>query len=1401
MQLINFLRNLASQLREFLGFISTDGNDVENNSPDDYLKFLELLLDKEFENFGGDARHIYAVLEANLDKLNLNFIPVLQGRLGKINDSKVPKLYADLIENIAIKIIEFPRGSRADNIEIAIAAYKIVLSVHTFESNPEKWAIMQNRLGAAYTDRIRGDRAENIESAIAYFTDALKVRTREAFPQQWAMTQSNLGNAYLYRIEGERADNLEKAIELCTATLEILTPKALPNLWAMTQNNLGTAYLYRIREEKAQNIEDSIAYFTAALNVYTNQAFPEDWAMIQMNLGNAYYSKVRGVRAENIEKAIKCYTDSLFVRTRKDFPQDWAITQNNLGLAYSNRIKGEKADNIEKAIEYHTETLTVYKREDFPEKWAMTQYNLGLAYSNRIKGEKADNIEKAIEYYTAALTFYTREAFLEQRAMTQNNLGLTYLYRIRKEKAENIEKAIEFLTAALTFYISKANNLSSSKECVVAHNTLGALYNERIEGKKTDNIQKAIEYLQSGLLLVKNNFNLLENAVDLKSNLNINLATAYIRCFDENRADNIEKGIAILKNVLEELTLSTNSSEIRAMTQLNLGVAYLERIHGDLSENQQDAIACSLKALTFFKKETFPEDWAKIQQNLGTAYCRLIQGKISDNIEKAIIFFNKALEIYNFHKFPWDWATVQHNLGATYRRRIKGKKIDNLKLAIDAYNNALKIRKSSPQQWAATQMNLAVAYCERGYRNSVNDLKEGIKAYNEALKVFSYEDYPYQWGMIKNNLGATYTDIYMLDKEFKNLDKAIECCKEALKIRTHQKYTTNHAETLFNLGRAYKQGYKETKNKKLIESAYITFFDCIESVELIRYDNYSREESRQQLAEDWNKLYQAMVEVCLEMKKDNQAIEFVERSKTRNLVELITTRDLYPKGNIPQSILNELDRLRREITAEQRRLNNEQTIQNSYESTISRERSQIPKEVQFSILDRSHLNQLQQQLDELIARNIAPIDPNFSFVQKVEPIPYNEIQSLTGEKTAILEWYVIDDTDYKFLTFIITPQSPTPIIWQSSTADLEKLKRWATRYLQAYLNNKHHWKRRLTVRLRLLAKILHLDEILKSIPKQCDRLILIPHRFLHLFPLHALPVSQETWSQFNPNTDFSPANPYLLDCFVGGVGYAPSCQLLQQAQMRQRPNFSHLFAIQNPTNDLQYTDLEVQAIAQHFDPSDILANATAKIEALDEQRLRNAHCAHFSCHGYFNFANPLQSALLLADCRISPAPPEADPNRYLLTEDGSAIDLSKCLTLDNIFTRDFSACRLVVLSACETGLTDFSSLSDEYIGLPSGFLVAGSPSVVSSLWAVNDLSTALLMMKFYQNLKAGLTVTLALNTAQTWLRNATKEELINQLDLNAAQRMQLRVELKNIDANTKPFESPDHWAAFCAIGQ
>ncbi|MBO3460155.1 CHAT domain-containing protein [Aetokthonos hydrillicola Thurmond2011] len=225
-----------------------------------------------------------------------------------------------------------------------------------------------------------------------------------------------------------------------------------------------------------------------------------------------------------------------------------------------------------------------------------------------------------------------------------------------------------------------------------------------------------------------------------------------------------------------------------------------------------------------------------------------------------------------------------------------------------------------------------------------------------------------------------------------------------------------------------------------------------------------------------------------------------------------------------------------------------------------------------------------------------------------------------------------------------------------------------------------------------------------------------------------------------------------------------------------RTDFSHFFAIQNPTNDLAYTNIEVETIRSFFSSNRVLVKQEATKAALDANLdLLSAHCNHFSCHGEFNLASPLESALILAN--------------------------NERLSLGEIFELNLNQCRLVTLSACETGLTDPTSLSDEYIGLPSGFIYAGSPNVVSSLWTVSDLSTAFLMIKFYQNLQTGMSVAVALNQAQFWVRNITGTQLWQwiqetQLPLSPTQKIHFR----RIAANIKLFQDPFHWAPFCAIG-
>src|SRR5262245_9975885 len=99
--------------------------------------------------------------------------------------------------------------------------------------------------------------------------------------------------------------------------------------------------------------------------------------------------------------------------------------------------------------------------------------------------------------------------------------------------------------------------------------------------------------------------------------------------------------------------------------------------------------------------------------------------------------------------------------------------------------------------------------------------------------------------------------------------------------------------------------------------------------------------------------------------------------------------------------------------------------------------------------------------------------------------------------------------------------------------------------------------------------------------------------------------------------------------------------------------------------------------------------------------------------------------------------------------------------------------RLVVLSACETGLYDIERNPDEFVGLPATFMQIGAAGVVGSLWPVDDLATALLMARLYDlHLNAGREPPAALRDAQAWLRQATRAAQLSYVK-NAAVKAKL----------------------------
>ncbi|WDD33398.1 tetratricopeptide repeat protein [Nostoc sp. UHCC 0926] len=1429
----NRLMNIAGQQLGISSKLSSTAIEKE------YLDFLEQVL-KVTANSRGDAQVVYPLLAENTRYLNRNLAELLRrwatNKLAEVEIDAAQSIAVD-IGNFSNLIREFPLGDKASNIEIAIAGYEVVSTVFTKDAFPQQWATTQNNLGIAYFDKILGDKAQNLELAIQYYFAALSVRTKDAFPQDWALTQNNLGNAYSNRILEDKAQNLELAIASYSAALSVLTRHAFPQYWALTQDNLAIAYGNRIFGEKAQNIELAIASFTNALEVRTKDTFPQDWATTQNNLGTAYFDRILGDKAQNLELAIASFTNALEVRTKDAFPQDWDLTQNNLGNAYLYRILGDKAQNLELAIASYTNALSVYTKDAFPQYWAQTQCNLGKAYCERIEGEEAQNIKLAIASYTNALSVYTKDAFPQYWATVQNSLGAVYCDRIKDEKGQNIELAIASFTKALSVRTKDA----FPQDWAITQFNLGNAYGKRIFGEEAQNIELAIVFY-SAALEVRTKDAFPQQWADTQ----FNLGNAYDNKIFGEKAENIELAIAFYSAALEVRTKDAFPQQW-ADTQNNLGIAYGKRIFGEKAQNVELAIASFMNALEVRTKDAFPQDWADTQFNLGNAYFYRILEKKAQNLEDAIAFYSAALEVRTKDGFPQQWADTQNHLGNAYRDRILGDKAQNLEDAIASHSAALSVltRDAFPQNWAITQNNLGIAYfyrilgkkaqnleyaitsycaalsvrpkdafpqdwaetqCNRGnaYSNRIlgdkaQNLELAIQYYCAALSVLTRDAFPQQWATTQNNLGNAYSDRILGDKA-QNLELAIAFYCAALEVRTKDAFPQDWAATQQNLGNAYSnkilgekaqnlklaiasysaalevktkdtfpEDHAETlcslgityQNAQRFRKAYKTFKSAIKTAELLRGEIVSNDESKRKQAEKWNRFYRCMVEVCLELKKSTEAIEYVERSKTRSLVELILERDL--NTIFPPEVVTQLEKLRDKIASGQNQLQNN--------------KAENPTAL------AQHLQQLREKRKELQDRYL-PIGSGFKFEQ---------FQATLDDQTAVIEWYI---TNAGFETFIITRDSLQRLNISNRADERNPLINWFDEYLEAYVRTKTEWINSLASRLSRLAEILHLEDILKLRPETCSRLVLIPHTLLHQFPLHALPLA---------NGDF------LCDIFPDGVSYAPSCQLLQQVQLRQRPNFQSLFAIQNPTEDLFFTDLEVESILSYFPGHQVLPKKQATKAALSQAaiQLKQANYLHFSCHGFFNFNSPQNSCLVLADAYVSPDLADANPEIYVKVSQDKAVDLNKCLTLGNLFERertfDFSQTRLVVLSACETGLIDFNNTSDEYIGLPSGFLYAGSSSVVSTLWRVNDLSTSFLMIKFIQNLKDGtdISVPLAMNQAQMWLRDATKEELhewVNKLALDSTNKGQIRRTINKITGE-QPFNSPYHWAAFTAVGK
>ncbi|HEX8291994.1 MAG TPA: CHAT domain-containing protein [Pyrinomonadaceae bacterium] len=264
---------------------------------------------------------------------------------------------------------------------------------------------------------------------------------------------------------------------------------------------------------------------------------------------------------------------------------------------------------------------------------------------------------------------------------------------------------------------------------------------------------------------------------------------------------------------------------------------------------------------------------------------------------------------------------------------------------------------------------------------------------------------------------------------------------------------------------------------------------------------------------------------------------------------------------------------------------------------------------------------------------------------------------------------------------------------------------------------------------------------------------------------------------------------YALDEVA--FGYAPSARALTYARVLTEAagDARSLLVVEDPAPltsaaPLPSLRLGLKAVASLFAEPEHLAGEEATLTRVTEG-LGRARVVHFACHGAHDWETPLGSGLLMAN--------------------------DERLTVGRLFDLRIGGARLATLAACETGLVG-THLPDEAVSLPSALMQSGFAGAAASLWAVTDVSTALLMESFYKLWREdGQPPPIALREAQRRLRDAKASDLARRFreerdrpapsaGLPRQQATSVWRWLEGFDPDERPFAHPFYWAAFGYTG-
>ncbi len=764
-----------------------------------------------------------------------------------------------------------------------------------------------------------------------------------------------------------------------------------------------------------------------------------------------------------------------------------------------------------------------------------------------------------------------------------------------------------------------------------------------------------------------------------------------------------------------------------ATTLNNIGVVY------DALGEKQQALDYFQQALSLSRAVGDRTGEARTLNNIGRVYDALGEK------QQALDYYQQALPLSRAVGDRAGVATKLNNIGAVYD--ALGEK----QQALDYFQQALPLLRAVGDRFveAVTLNNIGVVY------DALGEKQQALDYFQQALLLSRAVGDRAGVATTLNNIGGVYDALG--EKQ-----QALDYYQQALPLLRGVGDRAGEARTLGNIA------FLE-RSRGNLQAASTSMEDSIKIIEDLRTKVISPE-LRQTYFSTVQGYYQFYINLLMKLHQQNpsqgydkEAFNISERSRARTLLELLTEANANIKEGIEPQLLAQEKSLQGQLDAtEKQRLD----IYNNPNSTNK----------QKTAIDQKHQTLLEQyrNLQTEIRRKSA----KYADLKYPQPLTLEQVQQqILDEDTVLLQYSLGEERSY---LWVVTKEGMNSYQLPSQK-EIEKRAKNLLRII------KQGNPRTLAQAVPLLSQVI-LDPAKDKLTKK--RILVVADGVLQYIPFAALSLSENqqplitnyeiinlpsssSLATIRQETQARKPAPKAFAILADPV-FSPDDKRVQKSNniISQQPKETSdlgLLALQRSVrsleddkfNPLPGTRQEAEVILKlvREDTQKTFAfDFDANLPTATNPQLSQYRIVHFATHGILNTESPELSGVVLS----------------LVDKNGNFVN--GFLRLNEIFNLNLPA-EIVVLSACQTGLGK-QIKGEGLVGLTRGFMYAGSPRVLVSLWKVDDQATAEILTRFYR-----LMLEKKLSPAES-LREAQLE-------------MQQETEWK----------SPYYWAAFVLQGE